>query len=164
MEIPKKARPLAMLLGGVALLALVYGVPALLNSASPEVCTIGGVCQHELFAEQITLFIPLALLAGIALGAVAHYLFLERAPVQQKPHDNEAAYRLLEADERKIVAKIIEQNGRALQSELSRMDGMGKVRAHRLLARMQKRGVLEIESFGKTNAVKLSKDLRELFC
>ncbi len=163
MELPKKARTLAMISGTIALVAIVYGLPIILKGAMPEQCTLGGVCQHELFAEQIAFFIPLALLAGVAIGAAAHYLFLERALVQQKPQSKEAAYLLLESDERKVVAKIIEQNGRALQSEISRIDGVGKVRAHRLLARMEKRGVIKIESFGKTNAVKLAKGIGELF-
>jgi len=163
MELPKKARTIALLLGGVALVAVVYAIPLLLKAAEPEACTIDGVCQHELFAGQVASFVPLALLLGIAIGAAAHYLFLEKSPLQPKVHSKESAYLLLDSDERKIVSKINEQNGRALQSEISRMEGMGKVKAHRLLARMSKRGILEIESFGKTNTVRLSKGVKGLF-
>ncbi len=163
MEIAKKYRTLALILSVVALVCLVYGIPSFLNLIRPETCMMDGACQHEGFADQVAYLIPLALLFGIALGAAAHYLFSERISLPKPPHDKEAAYLLLDSCERKIVAKIAEQNGRALQSEISRMDGMGKVKAHRLLGRMSKRGILEIESFGKTNAVRLSKGVKGLF-
>jgi len=163
MEIPKKYRTLALILTGVALICIVYGLPLLINSAKPETCMINGSCQHEGFADQIAYVIPLALLFGIALGAAAHYLFSERISVPKPQHDKEAAYLLLDSDERKIVRKIGEQNGRALQSEISRIEGIGKVKAHRLLLRMSKKGIVEVESFGKTNTVKLAKGAKTLF-
>ena len=163
MEIARKHRTLALILLGVALVCMVYGIPFLINNAKPEVCTVNGVCQHEGFADKIAYLIPFALLLGIALGAAAHYIFLESVSSPKPQHNKEAAYLLLDSDEQKIVAKITEQNGRALQSEISRMEGVGKVKAHRLLGRMSKRGILEVESFGKTNTVRLSKGVRGLF-
>jgi len=45
----------------------------------------------------------------------------------------------------------------------SRIEGIGKVKAHRILERLEKRGILAKEQYGKTNMVKLTEKYRKLF-
>ncbi|VVB98269.1 Uncharacterised protein [uncultured archaeon] len=163
MEISKNAKTLLALAGALVLVAAVYSIPPALKSFEPSVCTVNGECQHEIFANQLIAVMPLALLLGMALGAAAYYFFSERKPPSPRQFSREAIYTLLDADEAKIFAKLVENNGRALQSELSYLEGIGKVKAHRLVERMEKKGIIEKEAFGKTNAVRLSKGLQELF-
>ena len=47
------------------------------------------------------------------------------------------------------------------QSEISRIEGIGKLKSHRILQRLSDRGVIEIEKHGKTNIIRLAKNIRE---
>lgn len=49
-----------------------------------------------------------------------------------------------------------------LQSEISHYPGLGKVKAHRITERLLARGILQKESHGKTNLVKLTPDILRL--
>ncbi|MCX8195434.1 MAG: hypothetical protein N3G22_05025 [Candidatus Micrarchaeota archaeon] len=163
MDISKNAKNAIAIIAVAALVAVVYAIPFAINSAKPQVCTVEGVCQHEQFAERVVALAPIFLLLGIALGAAAHYAYSERQQKAQKPRNPEAALLLLDSEERKVAEKIIAEKGRALQSEISRLEGIGKVRAHRIISRMEKRGVVEVERQGKTNIVRFSKQAAELF-
>ncbi len=165
MEFPKNTR-LILSIGGVLLLvALIYGIPLALTAVEPQVCTVNGQCEHEIFANNLIKSVPLVLLAGMGIGAAAFYFLSERKPQQaaQKPLNFKALYRLLDPDERKVFEKMIDNKGKALQSEISYIEGIGKVKAHRIIDKMVEKGIMEKESFGKTNAVKLPKDLQDLF-
>ena len=160
---PKNAKAALAIVAVAALVALVYALPMAISMGKPELCTVDGVCQHELFAENIVAAVPLVLLFGVAIGAAAHYFYSERKAAQPKAADPRAALHLLGTDERKVAEKIIAEKGRALQSEISRLEGMGKVKAHRVIAKMEKRGVIAVERQGKTNIVRFSKDAAGLF-
>lgn len=71
-------------------------------------------------------------------------------------------YRFLDFDEKKIIEKIAEKNGFILQSELSRLTNMNKVRLHRLLQNMRKREIISIERYGKTNRIILTEDVKKI--
>ncbi len=71
--------------------------------------------------------------------------------------------KFLSYNENKVLKKLLEHNGSVLQSEISRIPGMGKVKAHRVLRDMQMRGIISLEKYGKTNRVILNEDVREIF-
>ncbi len=71
--------------------------------------------------------------------------------------------KFLNYNENRIVKKLIENNGSVLQSEISRLPNMGKVKAHRVLKDMEIKGIISIEKYGKTNRINLSEDVRNLF-
>ncbi len=71
--------------------------------------------------------------------------------------------KFLNYNENRIVKKLIENNGSVLQSEISRLPNMGKVKAHRVLKDMKIKGIISIEKYGKTNRINLSEDVRNLF-
>ena len=152
------------ILGGLAGVFLVFAamiaIPSLVESAAPDVCFEDGSCLHEEFAGSVTALIPIFIGIGAILGAVALYMFYERAAPASKA---DAALSLMEKDERAVVGRIVEEGGRVTQSEISMVKGLGKVKAHRILQKLEKRGVLEREQYGKTNMVKLSGKYRGLF-
>lgn len=87
---------------------------------------------------------------------------------QSKTKNVENSYRtvllkFLNYNENKVLKRIIEHNGTILQSEISRMPGIGKVKAHRILKDMKIKGIISVEKYGKTNRVNLSKDVKKLF-
>ena len=71
--------------------------------------------------------------------------------------------KFLNYNENRILKKLIENNGSVLQSEISRLPNMGKVKAHRVLKDMEIKGIISIEKYGKTNRINLSEEVRNLF-
>ena len=160
----KNLRNLLGLTGILLIFILIVTVPKMIEQAAPEVCVAeNGNCLHEEQMEFITSLIPVFMGGGAILGALALYLFYEKSMPTEKEHDATAALSLMEKDEGKIVKRIVEEGGRITQSEVSRIEGIGKVKAHRILERLEKRGVLAKERYGKTNMIKLSDKYRKLF-
>jgi uncharacterized membrane protein len=148
----------------IFLYLILYGLPNFIKETNPTQCTVNGECEHEQRMNLLTYLSPVFVAVGFVLGAVAFYLFTENKKteyVEVKPN-SEAILKLLSPEERKVVSKVAEEGGKALQSEISLLEGMGKVKSHRIIDRLEKRGVLEKEQHGKTNLVKLSKELKEV--
>ena len=70
--------------------------------------------------------------------------------------------KLLNDTERKILEKL-KENGPMLQSEISRMDGMTKLKAHRTLKGLYQKGVIHTERHGKTNKISVTESAEDLF-
>jgi uncharacterized membrane protein len=77
-------------------------------------------------------------------------------------NNNGSILKLLNSNEKKVVEKIIENKGNALQSEISRMEGMTKLKAHRAVKELERKGIVKLEQYGKTNKVILAKDIKEI--
>jgi uncharacterized membrane protein len=76
--------------------------------------------------------------------------------------NNESILKLLNPNEKKVVEKIIENDGSALQSEISRMEGMTKLKAHRAVKELERKGIVTLKQYGKTNKILLTKDIEEV--
>jgi predicted transcriptional regulator len=70
--------------------------------------------------------------------------------------------KLLNFNERKVLEMLIEKKGEILQSEISRIKGMNKLKAHRAIRNLELRGVIETENYGKTKHIILSKDIKNI--
>ncbi len=161
----KNLKNLLGLAGILLIFIVIVTVPKLIEQSSPQICLAdSGDCLHEEQLEFLTAMIPVFIGGGAILGAVALYLFYEKTqqPGQQE-HDAKLALSLMEKDEAKVVGRIVGEGGRITQSEVSRIEGIGKVKAHRILERLEKRRVLAREQYGKTNMVKLTEKYRKLF-
>jgi len=66
--------------------------------------------------------------------------------------------KFLSYNEKKVINKLIEQKGSVLQSEISRMESMGKVRTHRTITELKKKEIITVEPYGKTNRINLTDD------
>jgi predicted transcriptional regulator len=75
---------------------------------------------------------------------------------------NDMILNLLNDNERKIVKKLTTQNSASLQSEISRMDNMGKVKSHRTIKDLTRKGIVSVEKMGNTNYIHLTEDVRKL--
>jgi uncharacterized membrane protein len=89
-------------------------------------------------------------------------------PVRKKENSNAEQYRnlvtrMLSSDEKRIVKELINQNGTMLQSQISRMPNMGKVKAHRTVKRLERKDIVTITDNGKTNRISFTDNLREVF-
>ena len=59
------------------------------------------------------------------------------------------------------IQKLVEGKGIVLQSEISRMEGMNKLKTHRIIRDMEMKGVIKTENYGKTKRIILSKDIKD---
>ncbi len=94
---------------------------------------------------------------GVFVGGLIHYLTLEYAERKLKYKEEmtkkKAILNCLPEEERKIVELLLD--GPKFQSEIRRLTGLDKVKVHRLLKRLEARGVIQIEKIGKTNIIRL---------
>lgn len=70
--------------------------------------------------------------------------------------------KLLNHNERLAVQKLIEKKGTALQSDISRMNKMNKLKTHRAIRNLKMKGIVETIDIGKTNRITLVKDIRNV--
>ena len=70
--------------------------------------------------------------------------------------------KFLSYNEKKVLNKLIEQKGSILQSEISRLESMGKVKTHRVIKDLQRKGIIVVEKYGNTNRISLSESLSKI--
>ena len=76
--------------------------------------------------------------------------------------NKDAILKLLNFNERKVLEKLIDKKGETLQSEISRMKEMNKLKTHRAIKNLEMKGVVEIEDYGKTKRIILAKDVKNI--
>jgi len=147
----------------LCVLALVIYSPTIIQQTNPTTCTINGECQHEQRLILLEDLIPIFILIGIAIGAVVFFIMSSRLEKKQKDLSKvtDALVKFLGKDEKLVVQKLLENNGKVLQAEISRIEGIGKLKSHRIIQKLSDRGVIEIEHYGKTNIIKLNKEIKE---
>jgi uncharacterized membrane protein len=152
---------------GIALLAAmvlaVYYVPQFVQSNVPQQCIASsGQCEHEAYLREVIMSLPLVIVGGFLAGVGVAYMFFERkAELPKTQGQEQAMLGMLPSDEKKVISKLVAEGGRATQAELSRIEGIGKVKAHRIIERLEKRGAVSKESSGKTNIIRLNRDILE---
>jgi len=70
--------------------------------------------------------------------------------------------RFLSEDERQTVTLLMEKEGRTTQSELARMPGMSRLKAHRVVKKLDDRGIIHVEKYGKINMIRLVDELSDV--
>ena len=66
----------------------------------------------------------------------------------------------LTEEERKVVEYIAENGGEVLQKDIARDLGLSRLKTHRLVSSLRKRGVVEVEQWGNTNKVRLRREVK----
>ncbi|MGC8812757.1 MAG: helix-turn-helix transcriptional regulator [Candidatus Aenigmatarchaeota archaeon] len=111
----------------------------------------GTACSCTL---PIPLLIPTFSSLGVFVGSIVYYLLFPKIEEGGSKEDFNLFLDFLDPDEKVIVQKIVENNGKITQSKLSSQ--FGKVKVFRVLEDLRKKGIIEKEAYGKTNTVKLS--------
>lgn len=84
------------------------------------------------------------------------------AEEQKTTTKDESILRLLNTNEKKVIEKIRENKGTVLQSEISRIEGMTKLKSHRAVKELHKKGIIILEQYGKTKKIRLSDEMKEI--
>src|SRR3989338_9461243 len=108
-------------------------------------------------------FMILMVGAGVVAGAMIFYLMSEEvATVQKESKGNaELALSLLNPDERKSIQLLLEKNGECMQSDISRLEGMTRLKAHRVCKSLAIREIISLERRGKIVVIKLADNFKQ---
>ncbi len=103
----------------------------------------------------INVLLPISL-GSLLVGMLTMYIMLEK--VEKVKRNTDIILRLLPKEEREIIRELLHKDF-LFQSEISQK--IGKLRAHRIIQKLEERGVIEKARYGKTNIIRLKKDIRE---
>ncbi len=145
-----KKREIVLIFGGFSFIALVVSLSLLLGNHL-EVKTCG--CPKMISQNFIALFTILAILF---VGSLFYYLFSLKIEEKEKflCKNMEILNSILDKDEKKVIDKISLNNGQIEQSKISEM--YDKIKAHRILKKLEEKRMIEVVRTGKTNMIKLN--------
>ena len=139
----------AFLLMVIALLASYY----LLPGQAPS--------WFNIFIQYHVEFMVAIAFVGIFVGIAVAYLAFEK--VEEKTVESkinaEMLLSFLSNEEKKTISYLIENDGKAYQNEVSRIEGMTRLKAHRVVNKLAEKLILSIEKHGKANKLKLAEQI-----
>ena len=102
---------------------------------------------------------------GVFVGSLSYYFITSWYSSEKKAigKDIQLTLNFLEPSEKTVVKELIKNNGEVKQAELEKLTGFHKVKVHRILKKLLKKGVIEKESVGKIKNIKLNPSLKEIF-
>ncbi len=72
----------------------------------------------------------------------------------------EIIMKFLNEDEREILFLLNSKQGVTTQSEIARLPGMSRLKAHRIVKKLEDRSIVHVEKHGKVNMIRLADELR----
>ncbi len=109
----------------------------------------------------------------VVAGAVLGYALIFPELSEEKPKSSsvsvvekresafDAVLRVLSADERKVIEILVAEEGTMLQKDIRWKTGLSRVKTHRILFRLAKRGIVSAEKYYNTNKIELADWLRK---
>jgi len=71
----------------------------------------------------------------------------------------ELVMKFLSHDERRIIKFLVENKGKGNQADISKLNNMGRVKAHRTLQKLQERDLILIMPHGKVRKIELQENI-----
>jgi len=109
--------------------------------------------------------VPLVVFVGVLAYALAFPEFGEGKPkiepssapmVKKGESALDAVLRVLNEDERKVIEALVAEDGTMLQKDIRWKTGLSRVKTHRILFRLAKRGIVSAEKYYNTNRITLA--------
>jgi uncharacterized membrane protein len=151
-----KARDIILIIGGASFIALVISLSLLLaDRFQVRGCGCPKVVSHNF----IWLFIILAI---IFVAALFYYLFSLKIEKKEKviSQNIEVLSSILDNDENNVLDLLVKNKGKISQAKISKK--YDKIKAHRIIKKLQEKNIIDIEKEGKTNTIILKKELKEV--
>jgi uncharacterized membrane protein len=150
-----RKKDIFLIVGGLSFLTLIIFLSLLLGNHLEEK-TCG--CPKMISQNFIWLFITLA---AIFVGSIIYFLFSMK--IEEKDRcllkNKEILNSILDKDEKKVLEKLATNKGEIEQIKISEM--YDKIKAHRILKKLEEKRIIEIVKKGKTNTIKLNDDLKK---
>ncbi|MFH1520324.1 MAG: hypothetical protein ABID61_01635 [Candidatus Micrarchaeota archaeon] len=70
--------------------------------------------------------------------------------------------KFLSHDEREIVQLLMSKEGMSTQSEIAKLPGMSRLKAHRITRKLEGRGIIHVEKYGKINMIRIVEELKNI--
>jgi phage shock protein PspC (stress-responsive transcriptional regulator) len=101
---------------------------------------------------------------GVGSGLVVYSILNATLEKQKKivQTNMDIILKFLSQDEREVVRLMAEKEGMTTQSEMAKLPGMTRLKAHRIVKKLETRGIVHVEKYGKINVVRLVEELRGL--
>jgi hypothetical protein len=101
---------------------------------------------------------------GVGSGLVVYSILNATLEKQKKivQTNMDIIMKFLSPDEREIVRLMGEKEGMTTQSEMAKLPGMTRLKAHRVVKKLEDRGIVHVEKYGKINVVRLVDELKGL--
>lgn len=120
--------------------------------------------QHPALPYFGFLFIGFIVLALVGVFGILYVLVLSEAKLKEpmrKSIENStdpysAVLKVLTPEERKIIEILIAHEGKFVQKYLRKEAGLTRLKTHRILSRLSKRGLVVLRKVGNTNEVVLA--------
>ena len=109
-------------------------------------------------------FMVLMGLFGVFSGLIAFKLLSSTLEKQEKivKTNIQIIYKFLGSEEREILDLLLSKGGMTTQSEISHLPGMTRLKAHRVVQKLEARGIIHVEKNGKLNLIRLVEELQNL--
>jgi hypothetical protein len=107
-------------------------------------------------------FMVLMGLFGVGSGLVVYSILNATIEKQEKVVKTNMGIinKFLGADEREILDLLISKEGMTTQSEIAKLPGMSRLKAHRIVKKLEDRGIIHVEKYGKINMIRLVDELK----
>lgn len=99
----------------------------------------------------LPLFIPFLGSLGLFIGVSIYSLLFPHEKGSKISKDS--LLKLFKKDERKVIGILLSNSGEYLQSEIVNETDLSKVKVHRVLKRLESKGIIRKESLGNSNRV-----------
>ena len=115
-----------------------------------------------LFLQYHIHFMVLMGLFGVFSGLVVYRITSTTIERQQKAAraNMNIILKFLSDPEKDLVKLMLEKGGMTTQSEISKLPYMTRLKAHRIVKRLEGRGLVHVEKHGKINMVRIVDELR----
>lgn len=135
-----------------------------------------GMMGHGMMNGQMYLWIPVIIVPLTFIAVVLGYylIFPEISresqetlkPIEKISQIKQASsldtiLKVLREDERKVIETIVQASGTMLQKDIARTTGFSRVKTHRILYRLSKRGIVTAEKYYNTYQISLAEWLRQ---
>lgn len=109
-------------------------------------------------------FIPIFAFFGLVVGALIYYILYGDLEKKDKliKYNTDVILHLLNPEERRVIKKIVENEGKVQQLEITYMEGYTKVKAHRIIESLAQKGIIQKEKLGKMRLIRMNKEFYEL--
>ncbi|VVC02709.1 Uncharacterised protein [Candidatus Bilamarchaeum dharawalense] len=116
----------------------------------------------DIFLTYHMEFMVLMGLFGLFSGIVVYSIMNATLEKQKKVVKTNLGIimKFLSSDEREIVQLLISKDGMTTQSEIARLPGMSRLKAHRITKKLEGRGIIYVEKYGKINMIRIVEDLK----
>ena len=109
-------------------------------------------------------FMVLMGLFGVGSGLVGYSMMNATLENQKKlvKTNIDIIMKFLSEEDREIVALLLSKEGMTTQSEIAKLPGMSRLKAHRVVKKLEDRGIVHVEKYGKINMVRIVDELKGL--